>query len=284
MERRLEHSVGYDVSLQAGGKLRFDARPAFRNPAESLSKRRTGNALILFVLVLLTFGCDRELFTDDFESYSVGSMPAAPWQKTGEGTAIVDDSRSVSGRKSVHFRSGEGYKDRSILSFSSPRVFPLKKNRYYGRMVMFVESASPDGVHWTMLESSGKVPGKGISAEIRYGGQHSEQLMANYETWGAKTDCWQHSTVKIPEQRWFSVSWMLDGGGNEMKIWIDNNLIDEITVKGRGQGCLGNDLNGDWLFPVFENVQIGWVDYQMNGGERNIWIDDFAISSRPIKR
>lgn len=224
------------------------------------------------------------LFSDDFESYEAGSVPSAPWTKSGDGKVTVDSTRSFSGRQSVHFISGEAYPNRAILTFASKDVFPLKENRYYGRMEMYVEEASPDGVHWTMVESSGKVPGKDFVAEVRYGGQHNKRLMANYETVGAGTDCWQHSSVRIPEKRWFRIDWMFDGQGRIMKLWIDGKPIDEITVKGRGEGCLGNDLNGEWIFPVFENVQIGWVDYQPNGGERSVWIDDFAISEKPFKK
>ncbi len=239
----------------------------------------------ILIFVALMSSCDRSslLFYDDFEAYPEGSVPALPWEKSGNGKAVIDSSKSVSGKHSVHFISGEGYKNRSILTFSGKDVFPLKKKRYYGQMQMYVDSASPDGVHWTMIESSGKVPGKDFRAEIRYGGQHSKRLMANYETNGVKSDCWQHSSVTIPEKRWFRVNWFFDGRRNEMKIWIDGVLINEITVRGRGQGCLDNDLNGEWIFPVFEDVQIGWVDYQLNGGERNVWIDDFAISSKPFK-
>jgi len=231
------------------------------------------------------FGQDpKVLFSDDFESYSVGSTPSAPWAKSGAGSVTVDSKRSFSGKKSVHFVSGEAYANRAILTFAAPGVFPLKKNRYYGRMSMYVEEASPDGVHWTMLQSSGKVPGEDFVAEIRYGGQHRQQLMANYETIGAKSDCWQHSSVRIPEKRWFRINWFFDGHKDLMKIWIDGKMIDEITVKGRGEGCLGDDLMGTWQFPVFENVSIGWVDYQPNGGERNVWIDDFAISAEPFEK
>jgi hypothetical protein len=151
-------------------------------------------------------------------------------------------------------------------------------------MFMFVEEASPDGVHWTMLESSGKIPGKDIVAEVRYGGQHGKRLMANYETVGTRTDCWQHASVKIPERKWFKINWFFDGTRNTMRIWIDDKPVNEITVKGRGEGCLGNDLNDEWIFPVFENVQIGWVDYQLKGGTRDVWIDDFAISSKPLRK
>ncbi|MEP6901658.1 MAG: hypothetical protein ABJA66_07900, partial [Actinomycetota bacterium] len=196
---------------------------------------------------------------------------------------FVDSEKSHSGRKSVHFISGEQYKNRAFIGLFDKSVFPLKNNRYYGSMYMWIAEASPDGVHWTMLQSSGKVKDKSFSAEIRYGGQHQKQLMANYETNGVKSDCWQHSSVPIPEKRWFKVAWFFDGANNSMKFWLDDKQLDEIAVKDQGNGCISNDLNGKWLFPIFENVQIGWVDYQPNGGERNLWIDDFRISSKPLK-
>lgn len=107
--------------------------------------------------------------------------------------------------------------------------------------------------------------------------------MANYETIGVKTDCWKHSEVVIPEKRWFNIIWQFDGKINLMKIWVDGKEINELRVKDKGQGCVENDLNGQWMFPVFENVKIGWADYQPNGGTRNLWIDDFKISKNPIK-
>ncbi len=97
-------------------------------------------------------------------------------------------------------------------------------------MEMFVKKASPDGIHWTMLQSSGKVSGEAFFSEIRYGGQHRKNLMANYETLGVKSDCWQHPKENIPEQKWFNIRWFFDGESNLMKIWLDNVLLDEITV------------------------------------------------------
>lgn len=244
--------------------------------------------LLFTVLLIFVLSACRKttsvLFSDDFEGYSQGEVPSSPWKKSGDGRVSVDSSKSVSGKNSVHFVSGEAYKNRAFLGIFDRSIFPLKKNKYYGSMNMFVEQASPDGIHWTMLQSSGKVPGKKFAAEIRYGGQHDQKLMANYDTNGVKSDCWQHSGVEIPEKRWFKIDWFFDGGKNLMKIWIDDVPIDELSVKNRGKGCISNDLNGDWLFPVFENVQIGWVDYQSNGGERNVWIDDFQISTKPAKK
>jgi len=241
----------------------------------------------LLICILLAFcACDAKrsiLFSDDFESYAEGEIPAAPWSKSGGGKVFVDASKSHRGKKSVHFISGEQYKNRAFIGLFDKGIFPLRKNRYYGQMFMWIDEASPDGVHWTMLQSSGKVAGKSFSAEIRYGGQHQKRLMANYETNGIKSDCWQHSGVQLPEKRWVKITWFFDGGKNLMRLWLDDKPLDEIAVKDKGEGCVSNDLEGKWLFPVFENVQIGWVDYQPNGGERNVWIDDFQISSKPLK-
>lgn len=219
------------------------------------------------------------LFTDDFESYNEGEVPASPWVKSGGGKVFVDAEKSHSGRNSVHFVSSEQYKNRAFIGLFDKSIFPLKKNRYYVSMFMWIDEALTNGVHWTILQSSGKVADKNFSSEIRYGGQHQKRLMANYETNGVKSDYWQHSSFQIPEKRWFKVAWFFDGGNNSMKFWLDDNPLDKIAVKDKDEGCVSNDLSGEWLFPVFENVQIGWVDYQPHGGERNLWIDDFRIST-----
>lgn len=246
--------------------------------------------LLYIFLLIFTFvfsACEKKngvLFFDDFESYAVGETPGSIWKKSGDGKVFIDDAKSKNGKKSVHFISGETYKNRAFIGIFDDKIFPLKGNKYYGKMFMYVDEASPDGVHWTMLQSSGKVFGKTFSAEIRYGGQHQKRLMANYETRGVKSDCWQHSTVKIPERKWFKLEWFFDGENRLMKVWLDDVLLDELTVKNKGAGCADNDLNGEWFFPVFENVEIGWVDYQPNGGTRNVWIDDFQISTKPFDK
>ncbi|MEZ5428583.1 MAG: hypothetical protein R2747_20220 [Pyrinomonadaceae bacterium] len=243
--------------------------------------------VLLFFLVSLMTSCDDRdglLFSDDFESYAEGSVPASPWEKSGDGRIFVDSSKSRSGKRSVHFVTGETYKNRAFLGLFDRKIFPLKKNRYYGRVYMYVEEASPDGVHWTMIQSSGRVPGRDFSSEIRYGGQHQKRLMANYETHGVRSDCWQHSKFEIPEKQWFLIDWFFDGRKGRMKVWIDDKPIEDIWVGRKGEGCIDDDLKGEWIYPLIENVQIGWVDYQPNGGERNVWFDDFMISAKPFDK
>ena len=235
---------------------------------------------VIIFLFLNAVSCTKQemlLFEDDFENHAVGKTPESPWKTYGNGQAFVDDQKAFSGKNAVHFVTGEGYRNRSFIGID--HIFPLANNSYYGSMNMYIEEASPDGIHWTMIQSTGKVPDREFSAEVRYGGQHQKKLMANYDTQGVQSDCWQHANTVIPEKEWFAVSWFFDGPQNTMKLWINDTIIEEIIVTGQGQGCVKQGTDGQWLFPVFENVLIGWVDYQKGGGTRHIWIDDVVISS-----
>ncbi|WP_147405015.1 hypothetical protein [Aquimarina sp. AD10] len=234
--------------------------------------------IIISVFVVCSCAKDTILFEDNFEGHTLGNIPNKPWKKSGAGIVVIDTLKSFSGNKSVHFISGEGYKNRAFIGLD--HIFPIVKNCYFGTMKMYVEEASPNGVHWTMLQSSGKVRSQNFSAEIRYGGQHQKHLMANYDTQGLKSDCWKHSQVKIPEKKWFTLKWMFDGDRNTMKLWLDGTIVEAITVKDYGEGCAFDEVNNKWIFPVFENVLMGWVDYQTGGGTRNVWIDDVVITTK----
>jgi len=215
------------------------------------------------------------LYEDDFESYRVGQAPTGAWSQSGEGSVAISDSKKYKGSQSVYFEAGESYKNRAFLSIEE--IFPVKNNQYYASMYMYVQEASPDGVHWTMLQSAGRVQGEAYRSEVRYGGQHRKQLMANYDTMGVASDCWQHSSVKIPEQEWFKVQWFFDGQTDTMKFWLNDELLEDISLTKQGQGCGAHDTDDLWRFPIFENLDIGWVDYQTGGGKRQIWIDDVVL-------
>jgi len=67
---------------------------------------------------------------------------------------------------------------------------------------------------------------------------------------------------------------MFDGNGNTMKLWLNDVLVESLIVINQGEGCVSEETNGQWRFPIFENVFIG----QTGGGTRNIWVDDVVIS------
>lgn len=236
--------------------------------------------LLLFGSLLLLFNCTSDgdiTFHDSFEYYEVGSAPSGPWTTAGKGLIKVDSTKSYSGNQSIYFESGEGFDQRAFLVLKGNPLFPFMYNRITGSFYIWLDEASPDGVHWTMVQATGKVKDQNYRSEIRYGGQHSKRLMANYDTQGKKTDCWHHSATAIPEKQWTKIGWQFDGPNQTMNFWLDDVLVEDLTVTGRGQGCVSDDLDEKWVFPVFEELMIGWVDYQTGGGTRRFWIDDVKL-------
>jgi hypothetical protein len=245
--------------------------------------------------------CATALFCDDFESYTAGNAPGAPWtrQVSSGSTAAVDTAQARSGTKSVKFvaASGSGSKTAYIrlASTSMKTIFPVTPNVVYGRMMFRLEAAPTGDVHWTFLEGSGLVPGQSYHALYRYGGQHpvmtgstfvGNQLMANYETpdsyggTGPKSDCWQHANkVVIPEGKWSCAEWQFDGPNNTMRFWLDGAPIDTLTVVGAGSGC--GTATAVWTAPTFDRFDLGWESYQQDTA-RTIWIDDVVVSKTKI--
>jgi hypothetical protein len=231
--------------------------------------------------------CADRLICDDFEAYTVGMPPDAPWESIesggNPGEVAVDDARAVSGTRSVRVATdGTNGFTQALIAISGAPTFPLRDNVMYGRMMFYMEQAANDGVHWTHIEGRGPLRGEGdVTAMYRYGGQHEGRLMANFETSGLSTDCWQHSATALPTNVWSCMEWRFDGPGNRMQYWIDGVELTDLDVMGMGEGCIGDDLDGQWPAPTFDEIRLGWESYQ-NDAPREAWIDDVIIDDDPI--
>jgi len=227
-------------------------------------------------------GCNGALICDDFEKYT--GKPASPWTvSVNNGTVAIDTTKFRSGKQSVKFSTtGANTYQRAFIGLEGA-PFPIANNAFYGRMMIYATSAANDGVHWTMIQAEGPVAAQGLSnAQVRYGGQQMKSLMANYDSTGKKSDCWQHSSTKMPEGQWACMQWYFDGKTNTQKFWLNGKAIEDLTVVGEGAGCLNNDLNGTWYFPQdFSKAYVGWESYQKDD-PREVWIDDVAIGTQAV--
>lgn len=226
--------------------------------------------------------CAGALICDDFESYT--DKPMGPWTvRATQGAVKIDTERHVSGTKSVKLSTlgVENYQRAFIGLEGMP--FPIAGNAFYGRMMFYATKAANDGVHWTMIQAEGAVPAQGITnAQVRYGGQQTKHLMANYDSSGKKSDCWNHSTTTLPEGKWACMQWYFDGKTNTQKFWLDSKPIEDLTVTGHGQGCIAHETQDTWFFPQdFAKAYVGWESYQKDDA-RDVWIDDVAIGNAPI--
>jgi len=227
--------------------------------------------------------CAGALICDDFESYT--GMPAGPWKvtKTSFGTVSIDGTQHRSGTKAVKFTTsgGSGSDFYQLAYISAEKIFPVANNAFYGRMMFYVTKAANDGVHWTNIEGEGPAAQGITNALVRYGGQQQQRLMANYDTVGKASDCWQHSATKIPEAKWMCMEWYFDGATNTQKFWLDGQSIADLTVTDYGEGCLKQDTGEKWIYPSFTRLNLGWGSY-VKDDPREAWIDDVAIDTKKI--
>jgi hypothetical protein len=228
------------------------------------------------------------LFCDDFEGAALGQAPGAPWRaSTSAGSVAVDATRAFSGSQSVlaSAPNGPNFRRAFISLGSTSPIFPGASTELYGRVMLWLEAA-PTEVHWTIIQAQGPAADGTHDAEYRYGGQHGTgRLMANYETNNmVATDCWDHSATVIPTGSWACAEWHFVVATNEMQFWLNGNEVQDMHVTGRGEGCGGTDLNGQWLAPpAFNNLLLGWEHYQRWPGDIRIWMDAVAVSTERLR-
>jgi hypothetical protein len=241
--------------------------------------------------------CATALFCDDFESYD--AMPNGKWQaNTASGSVAIDGTEHVSGTKSVRLATTSAGSATAMLRISDASIFPVPNNVLYGRMLFKLVAAPITSVHWTIVEGLGVVPGQTYRAEYRYGGQMpvtqgelflGSQMMANYDTpdWYSNkstpgSDCWHHADKRvIPVGTWTCVEWMFDGPNNTMKLWLDNQPADDLTVVGHGDGCVNAANDFAWTAPNFSELDLGWESYQQDDA-RMVYIDDVALGTSKL--
>lgn len=216
---------------------------------------------------------------DSFEGATVGQAPPAPWKPTPGtgGNVVVSTDRAYKGTKSVKVTTTSAQYQRAMIDFESSFGTDL-----YGRMMVWLEQPAADGVHWTMVDGVGQVPSlTNVTAHVRYGGQLQGKLMANYDTSGQSTDCWQHSATVMPIGKWVCFAFHFKGSTNEQTLAMDGADLPDLHVVDKGQGCIGNDLGGEWLAPTYAKASLGWESYQQDVGH-TMYIDDVILDVAPV--
>lgn len=223
-------------------------------------------------------------FCEDFERYDAGRPLSSPWTTNTNGGAVtVDSTRVHGGARAVRVTTDGAQAYRQAYFGVRAPFFPVAGNSFYGRAWFYVAAVPANTTHWTNISGEGPVPdaGTNVRAFVRYGGQVMKRLMANYDTSNVGTDCWQHSTVAMPEGTWNCYEWHFDQPNNRMELWLDGTPLTQVTINGTGQGCIDNGLGGKWLLPQFDSLRLGWEHYQTSIPIQ-MWVDDVALDTQRI--
>jgi hypothetical protein len=231
------------------------------------------------------------LFCEGFENAAVGAL-TAPWRTSASNASVnVDELQAFGGSKAAHVNAPQaGTYHRGYFALdqgSSAGIFPAVATEMYGRAMVYLPVLPNAAVHWTFIQAEGRSADNTHNALYRYGGQHENgaQLMANYETTdpGPNSDCWDHSASLLPVAQWACVEWHFIVASNEMQFWLNGTELTDIHVTGMGEGCVANDLGGQWIAPpAFQTLYLGWEHYQQTMNPIDMWMDDIVVDTQRV--
>lgn len=219
---------------------------------------------------------------EDFES---GTLDKSIWSVSGT-TPVVEGGQHARGSKALHITkmgNGSSY-------IREKKTFPAPKNSYWARIFVRFEQlpSSPgmDYAHWTFAAASGT----GVSGEIRLSGQ----LSGGKNKFGVGTDNrtdamgtgdWTTSdndpagmAKAVPTGEWLCIEWQHDGEHNETHFYWD---AVEHKSMATTETKHGGNMN-PYILPTFDNVWVGWQEYQTSTENFEMWVDEIAIDPQRI--
>jgi polysaccharide lyase-like protein len=226
-------------------------------------------------------------FFDDFEGSTVGQAPAN-WDyfiayvanqnnPSGNASALVDDTRAVSGTHAVHFVGGQSPAQITLpLPTGTDRLF-VRANVFMTRQLGANDNPLPN--HETLIGIRG-TPGQ-ASNEVRFG--EIKGVIGTNEVpsdnISPQMDQWGKGPAVAPNQ-WHCIEVDFLGdipAMNELHAYVDGTLVHEITAADQWQN---GSLGGNWMAGKFVEVMLGWQSF--SGADTDVWMDDIVLSTSPI--
>lgn len=78
-----------------------------------------------------------------------------------------------------------------------------------------------------------------------------------------------------PSDGWLCIEWEYDGQANEMRYWMDGDLVEDMVVLG--------DEDPPWTAPTFESFALGLHNFQPGTSDGyELWFDELVLDTAPI--
>lgn len=218
------------------------------------------------------------IICEDFESTPVGSIPEG-WSQHGDEIAVADD-QAYRGQRSLKMGAipvweRRIYHDASTLG-----------SAHWGRIHYKVQLPVPDAfVHSTLVALSGDGPLHGPS-EFRVvdtvkqavdtpdvGSQH--QFLYNVQPENSGEFARQGPYDQAFDGEWHCAEYYVDASTQRYDLYIDG--VEEISF----EDGAGNYEDSD-IPDMFDELRIGWINYQEAPPGFTAWIDEIAFASERI--
>jgi hypothetical protein len=232
------------------------------------------------------------LISEDYESQTVGNVPQG-WGVNKQYTEFTGDAAQQhsdiiqvvdtvvhSGTKAlkvsgVNDNKRYVYQDLSVANDEQLYV------RYYFRSSEYLGNRADESVNHNhfMAISNGDVYNE---QEIRIGEMKgalgvnesvSDALVPKYEYWWGKI-----KTPRIEADTWYCVetAFLNDGDKSELRIWLDGDLITEITEPTDFHSTVADK----WLDGRFKRINFGWASWGTYAND--VYFDDIAVATQRI--
>lgn len=271
-----------DAAVAQGDSGGVDAAAAADAGADAIADARADGGRDLSTDRGKFFGASRcaaahVQLCEDFES---GTLDTATWTAVGTPPAI-EGAQHARGSKALHItQHGNG-----LSYIREKKTFPAPNDTYWGRIfVYFVQLPATPGMtyaHWTFAAASGT----GTTGEIRLSGQ----LQNGKNLFGVGTDSgndpagtgdWTNSDKDpnnapraVPTGEWLCIEWMHAGATNETRFFWDAVEHTSLYTSATQHG--GN--TNQYKLPEFNQLWIGWQEYQASTETFEMWVDEIAI-------
>ncbi len=222
------------------------------------------------------------------ENFETGAINPSIWTVTGGSAVAVGTAEHARGNYALHItRVGNG-----SAYIKETKTFPAKNNTYYGRVfVKFISlPATPMGyAHWTIIAAAGSV----VDGEIRVSGQRPTNPSAK-QLFGVGTDNrtqttgtgdWTISDADppgnpraVPLNEWMCIEWLHQGSTNETRFWWD--AVEHPSLHTTSNTMPVN--SNPFILPQFNNLWLGWAEYQASTQTFELWMDEIAVHSSRI--
>ena len=230
---------------------------------------------------------------EDFES---GILDASTWTYVGTHPTI-DGLQHARGSKALHVLiTGKG-----ASMIKETQTFPETGDVYWGRVFVYFhqlphEIAADGGMpysHWTFAYGAGT----GNPGQIRVSGQLQKIGGKYINLFGVGTDDgapipsdagtgdWTISDndptggpMTVPTDSWQCIEWLHDGTNQVTRFFWNDVEHPSLMTTATKHG--GNPV--DYVMPEFNQVVIGWQEYQSSVETFEMWVDEVAIDSNRI--
>jgi hypothetical protein len=225
---------------------------------------------------------------EDFETESENGPPdPAKWtvitsysgMPSSQNEITIDGTRAARGKRSLHVHT-----ETSDPVYIETKRLPLQGNAFYGRV--FAYFAADPGArsrgHWGAFVGVGKRPSVMQDVEVRLGGQF-DILVANYSPndalqTSASRDGFYDDGARLPVAKWTCFEFLFDGGGNELRLWMDGTELDRLHVTDWGQ--FGHTPTPAWS-PTYDRLRIGYQSWNADT-PIDVFYDAIAIDTQRI--